>query len=58
MLLFALGSAPTFQRHIDTERGYADPVLIDRMEAWGELIQRSLPSSQSLPTDQEIALRE
>jgi signal transduction histidine kinase len=58
LLLFALGSAWVFQRHIDNERGHADVVLLDRMEAWGDLIQHSLPPASAASGDQTDALRD
>lgn len=58
LLLFALASAWVFQRHIDSERGHADQVLSDRMEAWGDLIQRSLPPPDAPLAEQSAALQE
>lgn len=58
LLLFALGSAWVFQRHIDTERGHADVVLLDRMEAWGDLIQHSLPPASAAQAEQAESLRD
>jgi len=58
LLLFASGSAWLFQRHIEDERVRADNVLSERMAAWGDLIQRSLPGAESPPEDQAQALRE
>ena len=58
LLLFALASGWLFQRHLEQERVHAESVLSDRMSAWGELIQRSLPGRDAPPADQAAALRE
>ncbi|HZE90589.1 MAG TPA: HAMP domain-containing sensor histidine kinase [Rhizobacter sp.] len=58
LLLFAFGSAWLFQSQIDQERQRADTVLTERMEAWGELIQRSLPEAEAPREDQAMALQE
>ncbi len=58
LLLFALGSAWVFQRHIDNERGHADAVMLDRMEAWGDLIQHSLPPVDAPLAEQAASLRD
>ena len=58
LLLFAAVSGFVFQRHIEQERVRADTVLGDRMSAWAELIQRSLPGTDAAPADQAAALRE
>jgi len=57
LLLFAFGSGWLFQRQIEQERSRADSVLSDRMAAWGELIQHSLPSADAPATDQAQALQ-
>ena len=58
LLLFALVSGWVFQRHLVQERVRADTVLTDRMGAWAELIQRSLPGHDAPLADQATALRE
>jgi signal transduction histidine kinase len=58
LLLFAAGSGWLFQRHLDQERVRAESVLTERMGAWAELIQRSLPGIETPPADQAAALRE
>ena len=58
LLLFALTSGWLFQRHLERERTQAESVLSDRMAAWGELIQRSLPGAEAPPADQAAALLE
>lgn len=58
LLLFAAGSGWMFQRHIDEERSRAESMLSDRMAAWAELIQRSLPGAEAAPAEQAAALNE
>lgn len=58
LLLFAALSGWFFQRQIEHERGRAESVLIERMSAWAELIQRSLPGVDAPPENQAAALRE
>jgi signal transduction histidine kinase len=56
LALFAFASGWVFQRHIEQERTRANSVLSERMAAWGELIQRSLPGADAPPADQAAAL--
>ncbi|HWH81025.1 MAG TPA: two-component sensor histidine kinase, partial [Burkholderiaceae bacterium] len=58
LLLFAGASGWVFQRHMEQERVRAEAVLTERMGAWGELIQRSLPGHDAAPQEQAIALHE
>ena len=58
LLLFASASGLLFQRHLEQERVHADTVLTERMGAWAELIQRSLPGADSPADDQAAGLRE
>ena len=58
LLLFAAGSGWVFQRHMEQERQRAESVLTERMSAWGELIERSLPGHDTTAQDQAAALRE
>ncbi len=58
LLLFAAGSGWVFQRHMEQERLRAESVLTERMGAWAELIQRSLPGHETPSDDQAAALRE
>ena len=58
LLLFAFVSGLLFQHQIDQERVRSESVLSDRMEAWGDLIQRSLPGAESPATEQAAALRD
>ncbi|MGY4830390.1 sensor histidine kinase [Sphaerotilaceae bacterium SBD11-9] len=56
LLLFAFGSGWLFQRHIEQERLLADSTLSERMAAWGDLLQRSLPPPDAPVEDQAAAL--
>ena len=58
LLLFALVSGWLFQLQMEHERSRADSVLSDRMAAWGDLIQRSLPGDDAPAADQAAALRD
>ena len=56
LLLFAAGSGWVFQRHLEQERLRAESVLTERMGAWAELIERSLPGHDAPADDQATAL--
>ncbi|MES3014190.1 MAG: HAMP domain-containing sensor histidine kinase [Pseudomonadota bacterium] len=58
LLLFAGASGWIFQRHMEQERVRAEAVLTERMGAWAELIQRSLPGHDQPAADQAAALLE
>ncbi|GAP37993.1 sensor histidine kinase [Piscinibacter sakaiensis] len=58
LLLFAGVSGWLFQRHIDGERSRTETLLSDRMAAWAELIQRSLPGVQAPVAEQAAALKD
>ncbi len=58
LLLFASASGLLFQHHLEQERVRADTVLTERMGAWAELIQRSLPGADASSDAQAAALRE
>ncbi len=58
LLLFAAASGWIFQRQMEQERVRAEAVLTERMGAWAELIQRSLPGHDQPTDDQAAALRE
>jgi signal transduction histidine kinase len=58
LLLFAGASGWVFQRHMEQQRVGAERVLTERMAAWAELIQRSLPGSDQPADDQASALLE
>jgi len=56
LLLFAAVSGWLFQQQIERERSRADSVLSERMAAWGDLIQRSLPGKDAPSEEQTVAL--
>lgn len=58
LLLFAATSGWIFQHHLEQERVRSDAVLTERMGAWAELIQRSLPGHDQPLDDQAAALRD
>jgi signal transduction histidine kinase len=58
LLLFAFASGWLFQRHMEREREASESVLSDRMAAWGDLIQHSLPGTDAPVADQAAALVE
>lgn len=58
LLLFAAASGWVFQRHMEQERARAESMLTERMGAWAELIQRSLPGHDASVDDQSSALRD
>ncbi len=58
LLLFAAASGWLFQQHMDQERVRSESVLTERMGAWAELIQRSLPGQETPAEDQSAALRD
>lgn len=54
LLLFAAVSGWVFQRHLEQERVRVEGMLGDRMTAWAELLQRSLPGAGA-PADEQAA---
>lgn len=58
LLLFAGVSGWLFQRHLELERVRVEGLVGERMTAWAELIQRSLPGSDAEPVAQAMALRD
>ncbi|MEO8527054.1 MAG: HAMP domain-containing sensor histidine kinase [Caldimonas sp.] len=58
LLLFAFASGLIVERHLDQERTRNESVLNERLGAWADLIQRSLPGAESPADTQAIALRE
>src|SRR5688500_12701257 len=58
LLLFALVAGWLVSNTIEHERSRADSALAERLGAWGELIERSLPSAESPPDEQAAALRD
>src|SRR3990167_122502 len=58
LLLFAAVSGWVFQRHLDQERVRVEGLVGDRMVAWAELLQRSLPGADAPADEQATAVRE
>ena len=58
LALFAVGSAWLFQREVQVERGRFDAQVSERVSAWAELIQRSLPPADAPREEQAQALHE
>jgi len=58
LALFALASGWLVQRHLDQERVRNQAALTERIAAWGDLIQRSLPAANAPDDEQAQALRE
>ena len=56
LALFALGSGWLVQRHMERERGRADALAAERVAAWADLIQRSLPGAEAPPEEQSEAV--
>jgi signal transduction histidine kinase len=58
LALFALGSGWLLQQHVERERGRAEALASERLAAWGDLIQRSLPTASAPDFEQTEALQE
>ena len=58
LAFFAFGSGWLFQHRLEEERTRADTVLSDRMAAWGDLIERSLPGPATPASEQAAAVNE
>jgi signal transduction histidine kinase len=58
LALFALASGWLVQRHIESERDRAVAAVQRRVEAWADLLQRSLPPPDAPVAHQAAALRE
>jgi len=58
LLLFAFGSGWLFQRQIEHERQNNEAAVSERLAAWGDLLQRSLPAPDAPAADQAAALLE
>jgi signal transduction histidine kinase len=55
---FALVSGWFVQRHLESERQRIESAASERLGAWAELVQRSLPPADAAPEQQSTALRE
>ena len=58
LALFALVSGWLVQRHLEDQRVRAEGAVRDRVEAWGELLQRSLPPAEASADEQVAAVRD
>jgi signal transduction histidine kinase len=58
LALFAGASGWLVQRHLDQEHARNQAALTERIAAWGDLIQRSLPAASAPPEVQAEALRD
>ena len=58
LALFALVSGWMWQRHLDEERARAQQAASERLAAWAELVQRSLPPADAPVAQQAEALIE
>ena len=58
LLLFAAISGFVFERHLAQERARNEQVAGERLGAWADLLQRSLPGVEALPEVQVAALRD
>jgi signal transduction histidine kinase len=58
LALFAFGSGWVFQQHIEEERTRAESALSERVAAWADLIQRSLPGAKAPHDEQSAALQD
>ncbi|HZV93239.1 MAG TPA: two-component sensor histidine kinase, partial [Caldimonas sp.] len=54
LLLFAFASAWILQRHLEQERSRNESVLNERIGAWADLIEHSLPPADA-PADVQVA---
>ncbi len=55
---FALASGWLVQRHMEEQRVRVEGSVRDRAEAWGDLLQKSLPPPEASPAEQTAALRD
>jgi signal transduction histidine kinase len=58
LLLFAAVSGWLVQRHLEQERVRIESVIGERMQAWADLIERSLPGPEAAVGEQADALRD
>jgi signal transduction histidine kinase len=58
LLLFAFGSGWLFKRQVERERQLTESAMAERLEAWGDLLQRALPPAEAPSPDQAAALGE
>jgi signal transduction histidine kinase len=58
LALFAFASGFVVEQHLDRERQRSESAANERLEAWADLIQRSLPGIDAPAEQQAAALRE
>ena len=58
LALFALVAGWLFQRQLDEQRVRAEGAARDRVAAWGDLIERSLPGASASPAEQASAIND
>ena len=58
LLLFAAVSAFVFERHLDQERARSEQVVGERLGAWADLLQHSLPGAEASAEVQAEAVRD
>ncbi|MBC7938421.1 MAG: two-component sensor histidine kinase, partial [Chitinophagaceae bacterium] len=58
LALFALVAGALLQSHLERQRSITDNAVRDRMSAWGELLQRSLPLPDAPGAEQAAALND
>jgi signal transduction histidine kinase len=58
LALFALVSGWLLQNHLEQERARTEGTLNERVAAWGDLLQRSLPGPEAPRGDQSAALQD
>ncbi len=58
LALFALASAWLVQGHLQEQRTRVEGAMRERTEAWGDLIERSLPGASAPAAEQVAALRD
>jgi signal transduction histidine kinase len=58
LALFALVSGVFVRQHLDEQRSRFEGAAQERLAAWGELLQRSLPGAEASPDEQAAALHD
>src|SRR6201999_1388502 len=58
LLLFAFASAWVLQRHLEQERSHNESIVNERLGAWADLMQHSLPGVEASADTQSAARRE
>ena len=56
LALFALVSGWMVQRHLDEQRVLAEGAVRERVQAWGDLLERSMPPATASTQEQTAAL--